>query len=158
MRRTLTKVAMALLLLATAQPALMAAAADPWPRAEATGFCLGVVMSAAQVFGMRPPLFMTRPEADLTIPMPDKRAQALTLAGYAWRGAGVITDEELAAARKAGSASLMRLLEAGGFGDPDYRALRDSCRALGDALRRTDQAATDAAYETAIAQMERAKG
>lgn len=149
---------MALLLLAAAQPPVTAAAADPQPRAEVTGYCLGVVMSAAQVFGMRPPLFMTRPEADLTIPMPDKRAQALTLAGYAWRGAGLITDEELAAARKAGSASLMRLLSEGGFSDPDYRALRDSCRTLGDALRQTDQAATDAAYEAAVAQMERTKG
>lgn len=152
MRRLLLALPLlALPLLALSFSPLRALAVEP--QAEAAAFCLGVVTSAGQVFGMRPPLFMTRPEADLVMVAPDRRVRALTLAGDRWRAAGAIGEEAFAAARKAGSATLMRLLAEGGFKDADYRALRDTCRSLGDSLHGTDKAALAAAYEAAVAQM-----
>lgn len=127
-----------------------AAAAEP--RAEAAAFCLGVVMSAGQVFAIRPPLFMTRSEAALVIAMPDRRARALALTLDSWRRDGAIDQEAAAAARQAGASTLMRLLAEGGYHDGDYRALRDSCRALGEALGDTDRAGREAAYEQAVEQ------
>jgi hypothetical protein len=126
-----------------------AMAQAPAPRAEATAFCLGVVWSAGQVFAMRPPLFMTRVDADLAIVMPDARARALALTVDRDRLAGTLEPEAQAALRQAGSATLLRLLGEGGFEDPGYRALRDACRDLGAALHGTDPAAVEAAFATA---------
>lgn len=134
-----------------------AMALEPAPRAEATAFCLGVVWSAGQVFAMRPPLFMTRADADLMIAMPDLRARALALTADRDRLDGTIAPEAQADLRKAGSATLMRLLAEGGFQDPDYRALRDACRALGEALHGTDRAAVESAYGAALAQLARVR-
>ncbi len=125
-------------------------AGEAAPRAHVTAFCLGVVWSAGQVFGMRPPLFMTRQDAALMIAMPDANARVLTLVADSYRAAGVIDGEALAAARQQGGARLQQLLADGGFEDVDYRQLRDSCRALGAALRGTDPAAIDAAYGAAL--------
>lgn len=147
-------VSLALALLAALLPLgpTPAEAAAAEPRAETAAFCLGVVMSAGQVFAMRPPQFMTRADADLVIRMPDRRARALALAGDSWRREGAIDAEGAAAARQAGASTLMRLLAEGGYHGADYRALRDSCRALGDALGGTDHARREAAYEQAAEQ------
>ena len=51
----------------------------------------------------------------------------------------------------------MRLLAEGGFQDPDYRALRDACRALGEALHGTDKAAVEGAYAAALSQLARVR-
>lgn len=132
-----------------------AVAEDPSPRVATTAFCLGVVWSAGQVFGMRPPLFMTRAEASLMIAMPDGQARALALASDHDRLAGLLLPEAQTDLRKAGSATLLRLLAEGGFEDPGYRALRDACRALGSALHGTEPAATEAAFAAAESEVAR---